>query len=65
MKLIECIPNFSEGRNRAVIDAIGAEISGTEGAVLLDVDAGAATNRTVMTFAGPPEALVRATSSSA
>ncbi len=60
MKLIECVPNFSEGRNRAVIDAIAAEISGTEGALLLDVDAGAATNRTVVTFIGPPEAVEEA-----
>jgi glutamate formiminotransferase/formiminotetrahydrofolate cyclodeaminase len=60
MKLIECVPNFSEGRNRAVVDAITAEISGTEGAVLLDVDPGAATNRTVVTFIGPPEAVEEA-----
>ncbi|HEX6850407.1 MAG TPA: glutamate formimidoyltransferase [Candidatus Polarisedimenticolaceae bacterium] len=57
MKLIECVPNFSEGRDRAVIDAIAAEISGTPGAMLLDVDPGAATNRTVVTFVGPPEAV--------
>ena len=43
--LIECVPNFSEGRDRAVIDAITAEITDTEGAVLLDVDPGQATNR--------------------
>jgi glutamate formiminotransferase / formiminotetrahydrofolate cyclodeaminase len=60
MKLIECVPNFSEGRSRAVIDAIAAEISGTEGALLLDVDPGAATNRTVVTFIGPPEAVEEA-----
>jgi len=54
MKLIECVPNFSEGRDRAVIDAITAEISATPGAVLLDVDPGAATNRTVVTFIGEP-----------
>jgi glutamate formiminotransferase / formiminotetrahydrofolate cyclodeaminase len=54
MKLIECVPNFSEGRDRAVIDAIVAEISATPGAVLLDVDPGAATNRTVVTFIGEP-----------
>jgi len=60
MKLIECVPNFSEGRDRAVIDAIAAEISGTEGAMLLDVDPGAATNRTVVTFIGPPEAVEEA-----
>jgi glutamate formiminotransferase / formiminotetrahydrofolate cyclodeaminase len=60
MKLIECVPNFSEGRNRATIDAITAEISGTEGALLLDVDPGAATNRTVVTFIGTPEAVEEA-----
>jgi glutamate formiminotransferase/formiminotetrahydrofolate cyclodeaminase len=60
MKLIECVPNFSEGRDRSVIDAITAEISGTSGAALLDVDAGAATHRTVVTFAGPPEAVEEA-----
>ncbi len=54
MKLIECVPNFSEGRDRAVIDAITAEIAATQGAVLLDVDPGAATNRTVVTFIGEP-----------
>jgi glutamate formiminotransferase/formiminotetrahydrofolate cyclodeaminase len=54
MKLIECVPNFSEGRDRTVIDAITAEISATPGAVLLDVDPGAATNRTVVTFIGEP-----------
>jgi len=60
MKLIECVPNFSEGRDRAVIDAIAAEIAGTPGAVLLDVDPGAATNRTVVTFIGPPDAIEEA-----
>ena len=54
MKLIECVPNFSEGRDQGVIDAITNEISETEGAVLLDVDPGAATNRTVVTLAGEP-----------
>jgi glutamate formiminotransferase/formiminotetrahydrofolate cyclodeaminase len=58
--LIECVPNFSEGGDRAVIDAITAEISDTEGAALLDVDPGIATNRTVVTFAGPPDAVVEA-----
>ena len=60
MKLIECVPNFSEGRDRGVIDAIAAEISATPGAMLLDVDAGAATNRTVVTFIGGPEAVEEA-----
>ena len=60
MKLIECVPNISEGRDRAIIDAVTAEISDTAGAVLLDVDPGVATNRTVITFAGPPDAVVEA-----
>ena len=60
MKLIECVPNISEGRDRAVIDAVTEEISDTEGAVLLDVDPGVATNRTVITFAGGPDAVVEA-----
>jgi glutamate formiminotransferase/formiminotetrahydrofolate cyclodeaminase len=60
MKLVECVPNFSEGRDRDIIDQITGEISDTEGAVLLDVDPGAATNRTVVTLAGPPDAAVEA-----
>ena len=60
MKLIECVPNFSEGRDQGVIDAITAEISATDGAMLLDVDPGVATNRTVVTFVGPPEAVEEA-----
>lgn len=59
-KLVECVPNFSEGRDRAVIDAIAATISGVAGATLLDVDPGAATNRTVVTLAGPPDAVLEA-----
>jgi len=60
MKLIECVPNFSEGRDHGVIDAITREISATPGAALLDVDPGAATNRTVVTLAGPPEVVEEA-----
>jgi glutamate formiminotransferase/formiminotetrahydrofolate cyclodeaminase len=60
MKLIECVPNFSEGADRDVIDAITAEITSVDGAVLLDVDAGVATNRTVVTFVGPPDAVEEA-----
>ncbi len=52
--LIECVPNFSEGRDRAVIDAIAASIASVDGVELLDTDAGEATNRTVMTFVGEP-----------
>ena len=59
-KIVECVPNFSEGRNKAVIDAIADAIRQTEGVMLLDVDPGAATNRTVMTFVGEPDAVVEA-----
>lgn len=58
--LIECVPNFSEGRNQATIGAITAEIAGVPGAELLDVDAGADTNRTVVTFVGGAEAVAEA-----
>jgi len=57
-KLVECVPNFSEGRDRAVIDAIGDAIGRTPGCTLLDVDPGRSTNRTVYTFVGPPDAVV-------
>jgi glutamate formiminotransferase / formiminotetrahydrofolate cyclodeaminase len=50
MKLVECVPNFSEGRDRGVIDAIVAAIAGADGAHVLDVDPGRDTNRTVVTF---------------
>ena len=56
MKLVECVPNFSEGRDHDVIALITAEIVGADGVELLDVDPGAATNRTVVTFVGTPEA---------
>ncbi|MEQ2191535.1 hypothetical protein XENOCAPTIV_030124 [Xenoophorus captivus] len=57
-QLVECVPNFSEGRDKQVIDAISAAIAETPGCSLLDVDPGASTNRTVYTFVGPPEAVV-------
>jgi glutamate formiminotransferase/formiminotetrahydrofolate cyclodeaminase len=53
-KLIECVPNFSEGRDMGVIKQITDEIEKVEGVKLLDVDPGAATNRTVVTFVGIP-----------
>ncbi|MDD5714381.1 MAG: glutamate formimidoyltransferase [Bacteroidales bacterium] len=59
-KIIECVPNFSEGRDRQVIDRIAGVISGVEGVKLLNVDPGKATHRTVMTFAGSPEAVLEA-----
>ena len=59
-QLIECVPNFSEGRDRAVIDAIVAPIETVDGVRLLDVDPGHATNRTVVTFVGSPDAVIEA-----
>jgi glutamate formiminotransferase / formiminotetrahydrofolate cyclodeaminase len=59
-RLVECVPNFSEGRNRAVIDAIADAIRGVADVKLLDVDPGADTNRTVYTFVGTPEAVAEA-----
>lgn len=58
--LIECVPNFSEGRDQGVIDAICGRIAAMPGVTLLHVDPGKATNRTVVTFAGAPEAVVDA-----
>jgi len=59
-RIIECVPNYSEGRDRGVIDAIVAAIGAVEGVKVLDVDPGEATNRTVVTFVGEPEAVVEA-----
>jgi glutamate formiminotransferase / formiminotetrahydrofolate cyclodeaminase len=59
-QLIECVPNFSEGRDMHVIKMITDEIEKVEGVKLLDVDPGAATNRTVVTFVGTPDAVVEA-----
>lgn len=60
MPLVECVPNFSEGRNEAVIQAIADAVRSVDGVKLLDVDPGRATNRTVYTFVGSPEAVVEA-----
>ena len=60
MPIVECVPNFSEGRRPAVIEQITAAIKAVEGAVLLDVDPGKATNRTVVTLVGEPEAVLEA-----
>ncbi|KAK7877786.1 hypothetical protein WMY93_031546 [Mugilogobius chulae] len=61
-RLVECVPNFSEGRTRGesvhVIESISLSISQTDGVTLLDVDPGVSTNRTVYTFVGSPEAVV-------
>jgi glutamate formiminotransferase / formiminotetrahydrofolate cyclodeaminase len=54
-RLIECVPNISEGRRPEIIDAVAAVVETVEGCRLLDVDPGKSTNRTVITFVGPPE----------
>jgi glutamate formiminotransferase/formiminotetrahydrofolate cyclodeaminase len=59
-KLIECVPNFSEGRDQNVIRQITDAIESVDGVSLLDVDPGASTNRTVVTFVGNPTAAVEA-----
>lgn len=59
-KLIECVPNFSEGRDLTIIKEITDAIESVEGIKLLDVDPGAATNRTVVTFVGEPEPVLEA-----
>ena len=64
-KLVECVPNVSEGRDRTVIDAIADAVRRTPGCTLLDVDPGASTNRTVYTFVGSPDAVVEGALSAA
>ena len=59
-RIIECVPNFSEGRNKEIIKKITDAIESVKGIRLLDVDPGEATNRTVVTFVGEPEAVVEA-----
>ncbi len=59
-QLIECVPNFSEGCDQAVIKQITDQVETVDGVKLLDVDPGAATNRTVVTFVGPPDAVLEA-----
>ena len=59
-KLIECVPNFSEGRDQDIIRQITDAIKSVDGVSLLDVDPGASTNRTVVTFVGSPDAAVEA-----
>ena len=58
--LLECVPNFSEGRNPERIEAIAASIRRVEGVNLLHIDPGFDANRTVMTFVGAPQAVVEA-----
>ena len=57
-KIVECVPNFSEGRNKETIEAIAGAIRQTPGCTLLDVDPGRSTNRTVYTFVGDPESII-------
>lgn len=59
-RIIECVPNFSEGRDKGIIRQITNVIEKSEGVKLLDVDPGEATNRTVVTFVGEPDAVVEA-----
>jgi glutamate formiminotransferase / formiminotetrahydrofolate cyclodeaminase len=59
-QIIECVPNFSEGNNLEIINQITQVIQSVEGVKLIDVDPGKATNRTVVTFVGPPEELCEA-----
>ena len=59
-RIIECVPNFSEGRDKSIIDAIVAAIASVKGVKVLNVDPGEATNRTVITFVGSPEDVVEA-----
>jgi glutamate formiminotransferase/formiminotetrahydrofolate cyclodeaminase len=57
-QIVECVPNFSEGRDPAVIEAIAEAVRGTPGCTLLDVDPGRSTHRTVYTFVGGPQAVL-------
>ena len=59
-RIVECVPNFSEGRNQTIIHEITSAIEKSGGVKLLDVDPGEATNRTVVTFVGSPESVVEA-----
>src|SRR6476469_2088180 len=59
-KLIECVPNFSEGRDPEIIQQITDAIASADGVSLLDVDPGETTNRTVVTFVGPTKATIEA-----
>ncbi|MDZ4833508.1 MAG: glutamate formimidoyltransferase [Candidatus Melainabacteria bacterium] len=60
MQLVECVPNFSEGRDQKVINAIADAMRAVQGVSVLDIDPGVSTNRTVMTLVGAPEAVLEA-----
>ncbi len=64
-KIVECVPNFSEGRDQDTINAISDAIRNTDGCKLLDVDPGKSTNRTVYTFVGTPDAVIEGALNSA
>ncbi|OGU55837.1 MAG: glutamate formimidoyltransferase [Ignavibacteria bacterium GWF2_33_9] len=64
-KIVECVPNFSEGRNSEIIEAIAESIRKVPGCTLLDVDPGKSTNRTVYTFVGSPDAVIEGALASA
>ena len=59
-QIVECVPNISEGRNKGIIKQVTDEIERVKGVMLLDVDPGEATNRTVITFVGSPDVVVEA-----
>ena len=59
-RLIECVPNISEGRDQDKIQTIASVVETVEGVKLLDIDPGNATNRTVITFVGSPEKVIEA-----
>ena len=59
-KIVECVPNFSEGKDKSVINAISAAVESVDGVKLLDVDPGADFNRTVYTFVGEPDSVIEA-----
>jgi glutamate formiminotransferase / formiminotetrahydrofolate cyclodeaminase len=59
-KIVECVPNISEGRDQSIIDACADAVREVEGVTLLDVDPGKSTNRTVFTFVGDPDSVVEA-----
>src|SRR5205807_7950701 len=58
MRIVECVPNISDGRRPEIYDAVAAAAASAPGVTLLNVDAGADTNRTVITFVGEPEAVL-------
>ena len=58
MRLVECVPNISEGRRPEVYEAAAQAAAGVPGVTVLNVDPGAETNRTVITFVGEPEAVL-------